>query len=61
MKYKPTKEQFKMSDEARKARAEYMRQWRKRNPGKQAEYSARYWTRKAKELFGEDDEKRVHE
>jgi hypothetical protein len=61
MKDKPTKEQFKMSDEARKAKAEYMKEWRKRNPGKQAEYQERYWLRKAKELFREDDEKRVHE
>lgn len=38
-----------MTDEARKAKAEYMKEWRKRNPGKQAEYQERYWTRKAME------------
>jgi len=61
MKDKQAKEQFKMPDEARKARAEYMREWRKRNPGKQSEYNRRYWIRKVKELLGEDDEKRVRE
>lgn len=38
-----------MTDEARKAKAEYMKEWRKRNPGKQAEYNNRYWIRKAME------------
>lgn len=40
--------------EARKAKAEYMRQWRRRNPGKQAEYSNRYWIRKAMQLNNQD-------
>jgi hypothetical protein len=29
------------------ARAEYMREWRKRNPGKNKEAIRRYWERKA--------------
>lgn len=36
-----------MTDEAKVARAQYMREWRKRNPGKQKEYDARKWERKA--------------
>lgn len=42
-----------MTDEARKAKAAYMKEWRKRNRDKQKEYACRYWTRKAKELNGE--------
>ena len=38
---------------ARRAKAEYEREWRKRNPGKQAEYSLRYWMRKAEQAQAE--------
>lgn len=34
-----------MTAQARAARAEYMREWRKRNPEKQREYDARKWER----------------
>ena len=36
-----------MSPEAKKARALYMREWRKRNPEKQREYTAKQWEHKA--------------
>lgn len=39
-----------MTDEARAVRAAYARLWRKRNPGKQKEYTTRYWEKKAAEL-----------
>lgn len=38
-----------MTEEARKAAAEYMREWRKKNPEKQEEYRRAYWQRKAEE------------
>lgn len=39
-----------LSEEARAARAAYLRGWRKRNPGKQAEYDARKWEKKAQQI-----------
>lgn len=39
-----------MTDEAKKARSEYMKKWRKRNPEKEREYKARYWERKATKM-----------
>lgn len=39
-----------LSAEARKARAAYMREWRRKNPGKQREYDAKKWERKAEML-----------
>jgi hypothetical protein len=36
-----------MTKEARALRAAYMREWRKRNPQKQSEYTARKWENKA--------------
>ena len=39
-----------MTSEARAARAKYMREWRKKNPEKQREYSAKMWERKAEKL-----------
>lgn len=38
-----------MTPAAKEARAKYMREWRKRNPGKQKEYNERKWERKARE------------
>lgn len=35
--------QVEMTDEAKAARAAYMREWRKRNPEKVKEYDARKW------------------
>lgn len=37
------------SENAKKARAEYMKAWRKKNPEKSREYMERYWTKKAAE------------
>ena len=39
-----------MTAEARALRSEYMREWREKNPTKNAEYKRRYWERKAAEL-----------
>lgn len=38
-----------MTPEAKKARAKYLREWRRKNPDKQKEYDARKWERKARE------------
>ena len=39
-----------MTAEARALRSEYMREWREKNPTKNAEYKKRNWERKAAEL-----------
>ena len=39
-----------MTAEARALRSEYMREWREKNPTKNAEYKKRYWEKKAAEL-----------
>lgn len=44
-----------MTEEAKEARREYMREWRKNNPTKQREYQATYWERKAKEMEKENE------
>lgn len=36
--------------EVRAAQAAYAREWRKKNPEKQAEISRRYWLKKAREM-----------
>lgn len=50
-----------MTKEARAERAKYMREWRKKHPEKQSEYTARKWERKAQQNAEnenrEDDEK----
>ncbi len=38
-----------MTDEARKARNEYRREWARRNPDKVRASQEKYWTRKAAE------------
>lgn len=38
-----------MTDQAKKARNEYYKEWRKKHPNKQQEYNRRYWERKVKE------------
>ena len=42
--------EYRMSDEARAARAAYLKAWRKNNPAKQREYDARTWEKKAAAL-----------
>ena len=39
-----------MTAEARALRSEYMREWREKNPTKNAEYKKRYLEKKAAEL-----------
>ncbi len=39
-----------MSKEARAARAAYLREWRRKHPEKQSEYTARKWERKAQQI-----------
>lgn len=45
-----------MSEEARKAKAEYMRtylkEWRRKNPGKVRGYQRKYWEKKFNESEG---------
>lgn len=36
-----------LSDSAKRARAEYAREWRRNNPDKQKAITARYWEKKA--------------
>ncbi len=36
-----------MTEEAKQARREYYKNWRKKNPGKGKEYASRYWNKKA--------------
>lgn len=38
-----------MTDEAKKARAAYMKEWRKRNPEKHKATVDRFWQRKAEQ------------
>lgn len=42
-------EELKLSDEARKKRNEYMREYRNKNKDKVAEYNKRHWEKKALE------------
>lgn len=43
-----------MTDAAKAKRAEYMREWRARNPEKVQEANRRYWQRKADKEQGEE-------
>ena len=47
----------KLSDEARKLRNAYMREWRKENKERNKQISANYWERKAEELRQEQQSK----
>lgn len=40
-----------MTTEAKELYNAYQREWRKKNPGKDAEYKKNYWERKAAELM----------
>lgn len=47
-----------MTDAARAARAEYLRQWRKKNPDKVRKNNERYWENRIKrELAQQQEEK----
>lgn len=39
-------ENVEYSDDAKKARNEYQRAWRRKNPHKQRQYVAKYWQKK---------------
>lgn len=39
-----------MTDQAKKAKAEYYREWRRRNPTKNTEYCNRYWDKRSRKL-----------
>ena len=45
-----------MTQEAKKARAAYAREWRRKNPDKQRANQQRYWERKAAEMRQETAE-----
>jgi len=45
-----------LTEEAKEKRRAYYRKWREKNPGKAAEYMARYWEKKARESEGQDGE-----
>ena len=54
-----------MTDEARKARAQALREWRHRNPDKAKAASERYWEKRAQQrmeesLDGRNDETTTH-
>lgn len=42
-----------LTREARAARAAYMREWRRKHPEKQREYTARKWERKGEQIRAE--------
>jgi DNA-directed RNA polymerase specialized sigma subunit len=50
-----------MTDKARKARNEYQKQFRAKNPDKIRQYNINYWERKAMMLKGETIESKVIE
>ena len=39
-----------MSEAAKKSRNKYKREWNKKNPGKQKQYTETYWEKRAKEM-----------
>lgn len=45
--------QLEMTDQAREARREYMKQWRANNQERTREYNRRYWAKKAEEAASE--------
>lgn len=45
--------QLAMTEQAREARREYMKQWRAENRDKTREYQQRYWAKKASETASE--------
>lgn len=39
-----------ITEAAKRKRAQYYRDWRKKNPGKASEYQKRYWERKSQQV-----------
>ncbi len=50
-----------MTEEARAARAKYMREWRKKNPEKVREYDEKKWEKKGQQLKKEIGAESNHE
>lgn len=44
-----------MTEEAKKAKNAYMKQWRKKNPDKVKANTARYWEKKARERMEQEE------
>ena len=44
-----------ISDEAKRERATYMREYRRKNPEKTREINRRYWEKRAKEKAAKDE------
>lgn len=38
-----------ISDQAKRQRAAYYREWRRKNPGKASQYQRKYWERRAEQ------------
>lgn len=49
MSHANTRYHVNLSDAAKRARADYAKEWRKKNPEKQREINRRYWEKKAQE------------
>lgn len=50
-----------ISEQAKAAQREYLREWRRRNPEKVRENNRRYWERKAKQMAAQEKETEVGE
>lgn len=46
-----------ISEAAKKARSNYLREWRKRNPEKTKQYAEKHWERIAERLMQESEQK----
>lgn len=43
-----------INEDARKARREYYREWRRKNPERAAKIQVRYWLKKAEEMRSQE-------
>ena len=50
MNNEPEKQPATMTEAAKRAKAEYMRAWRKKNPDRVKAYRAKFWNRKGEEM-----------
>ena len=53
MKCKKGVKKMALSEAAKRAKAAYLREWKRRNPEKQRQYVEAYWERKAAQLEAE--------
>ena len=49
-----------MTQEARSAYNQYMREWRKKNPEKSRAYKEKFWERRAEQIREEHDQRGEH-